>query len=101
MRGYKTGAFWGENSLTASVEYRIPLIYERNPAANLHVGYLAVLFADAGAAWLQSERIEWDRFRGSVGIGLHGVWQRWVLRAEYGINGKGWGFITGGTDVKF
>ncbi|HDQ44193.1 MAG TPA: hypothetical protein ENN17_01675 [bacterium] len=101
LRGYRTGSFWGENSLTASLEYRLPLHYERNPSANLHAGTLAVFFADAGAAWLQSDRSGWKRLHGAAGFGIHAVWQRWVLRAEYGVNRGGRGFLTAGTDVRF
>ena len=101
LRGYDTGAFWGEQMLIGCVEYRFPMLYVRNPAANIHMGYLGVLFVDAGLSRPQSRKFYWEDVRGSVGFGVHAIWNQWVLRAEYGTHGRGWGFITGGTDVKF
>lgn len=101
LRGYDTGSFWGENMLLGCVEYRFPMLYVRNPAANIHLGYLGVLFVDTGVVWQQHTRLRWEAVRGSVGFGVHAIWGQWVIRAEYGTHGRGWGFITGGTDVKF
>jgi len=101
LRGYKTDALAGENSLLISAEYRFPILYERNPLAGIHAGYTGVLFVDVGSAWFQHETFSPRMFRGSVGFGVHFIWDQWVLRAEYGNRGKGWGFINMGTGIKF
>lgn len=101
IRGYSKGSLTGENSLMASIEYRFPIFYERNPLAGIHIGYTGVVFMDTGMAWYQNEKPEWDGLHGSVGIGIHFILDHWVIRGEYGYHGKGWGFINTGTSVKF
>jgi len=101
LRGYRTGTLSGENCLWTSLEYRFPIIYERNPLAGIHAGYAGVLFFDAGTAWFNGERFSSLRIIASGGIGIHFILDRWVFRIEYGNHGKGWGFINIGTGVKF
>ncbi len=101
IRGYGKGALSGENSLMASLEYRFPIFYERNPLAGIHAGFVGVLFFDMGTAWFQNEKFDWNRLHGSAGIGVHFIFDHYVLRGEYGYRGEGWGFINTGTSVKF
>ena len=101
IRGYDEGALAGESTFLASLEYRFPILYERNPLAGIHVGYAGVLFVDVASAWFQYQSLKPDMFRGAVGFGIHVIWDHWVLRAEYGNRGMGWGFINFGTGVKF
>jgi outer membrane protein insertion porin family len=101
IRGYRTGFLIGENSYLTSIEYRFPILYERNPVAGINVGYAGVLFTDFGTAWFQDESFKLNKIRGAVGLGIHVIWDHWVLRAEYGTHGKGWGFINTGTSIKF
>lgn len=101
VRGYATGKQAGENIVYTSLEYRFPWLYERNPSAGLHFGINGVLFLDTGSVWWNSEPFNWNSVRGSAGFGVHLIWDQWVIRAEYGAHGRGWGFISTGTDVKF
>ena len=101
IRGYSTGSLSGENSFLTSIEYRFPIFYERNPLAGINVGYSGVLFIDAAATWYQHENVNTRMLHSSAGIGIHVIWDHWVLRAEYGNRGKGWGFINFGSGVKF
>ena len=101
LRGYRTDALAGENSLLVSAEYRFPILYERNPLAGIHAGYAGVLFIDLGSAWFQDESFSPRLLRASAGFGIHLIWDHFVLRAEYGHRGKGWGFINLGTGIKF
>ncbi len=101
IRGYNKGTLAGENSLMASLEYRFPIFYERNPLAGIHAGFVGVLFFDTGTAWFQNEKIDWNRLHSSAGIGVHFIFDHYVLRGEYGHYGEGWGFINTGTSVKF
>ncbi len=101
IRGYSTGCFSGENSFLMSLEYRFPIFYERNPLAGIHVGYVGVLFIDTGAAWFQRQKFRYSMLSSSFGLGFHIIWDHWVLRAEYGNHGKGWGFINLGSGIKF
>lgn len=101
IRGYSTGSLAGENGFFATLEYRFPIFYERNPLAGINVGYAGVLFVDTGAAWSHGQTLKTNMLRSSFGLGIHVIWDRWVLRAEYGNHGKGWGFVTAGTGVKF
>ena len=101
IRGYSTGCFSGENSFLMSLEYRFPIFYERNPLAGIHVGYVGVLFIDTGAAWFQHQKFRYSMLSSSFGLGFHVIWDHWILRAEYGNHGKGWGFIRLGSGVKF
>lgn len=101
VRGYYKGALAGENSLMASLEYRFPIFYERNPLAGIHAGFVGVIFLDTGTAWFQSEKFDWYRLHGSAGFGVHFIFDHYVLRGEYGYSGKGWGFLNTGTSVKF
>jgi outer membrane protein insertion porin family len=101
IRGYSKGSLAGENSLMASIEYRFPIFYERNPLAGIHIGYTGVLFLDTGMAWYQNEKPRWNKLHGSAGLGIHFILDHWVIRGEYGHQGKGWGFINTGTSVKF
>lgn len=101
IRGYPTGSLAGENSFLMSLEYRFPIVYERNPLAGIHVGYIGVLFIDAAATWFKHETIVQNAIRKSAGFGIHLIWDHWILRAEYGNHGKGWGFINIGSGIKF
>ena len=101
LRGYSTGFRAGDNEWLSTIEYRFPIVYERNPASGLHVGYAGVLFFDAGTAWYHDQSFDWHHVYGSAGVGVHAIWDRWVLRAEYGHRGQGWGFITSGIGAKF
>lgn len=101
VRGYSTGKHAGENILFSSLEYRFPWLYERNPSAGLHFGINGVFFVDAGTVWWNSEKFNLESMRGSAGLGVHLIWDQWVIRVEYGAHGRGWGFINTGTDVKF
>lgn len=101
IRGYRTGLLSGENYFLTSLEYRFHIFYERNPLAGINVGYAGVLFLDAGAAWFQNQIVKPHMLHGSLGFGIHVIWDRWVFRAEYGNHGKGWGFINMGTGIKF
>ena len=101
IRGFSAGDLSGENSLLVSAEYRIPIFYIRNPLAGVHVGYAAVLFSDIAAAWYQSENLSSDMVHGAYGVGIHIIWDHWVLRFEYGYRGAGWGFINVGSGIKF
>ena len=101
LRGYATGESAGENTVYSSLEFRFPWLYERNPSAGLHFGINGVLFVDAGTAWWNSEPFRFESVRGSAGFGVHFIWDQWVIRMEYGQHGRGWGFISTGTDVKF
>jgi outer membrane protein insertion porin family len=101
IRGYPTGSLAGENSLLMSLEYRFPILYERNPLAGIHVGYIGVLFIDAATTWFKHETILKDSIRKSAGFGIHLIWDHWIFRAEYGNHGKGWGFINIGSGIKF
>jgi outer membrane protein assembly factor BamA len=101
VRGYATGKYAGENIVYSSLEYRFPWLYERNPSAVLHFGINGVVFVDAGSVWWNSETFSLKSVHGSIGLGVHLIWDQWVFRAEYGAHGRGWGFISTGTDVKF
>jgi outer membrane protein assembly factor BamA len=101
LRGYRTGAMSGENIWTTGLEYRFPIVYERNLPAGIHAGYAGVLFADAGTAWYNRDKWTFKKMRGSVGFGVHAIWDQWILRAEYGYHGRGWGFINTATGIKF
>ncbi len=101
IRGYSTGSLAGENSILTSLEYRFPIFYERNPLAGINVGYAGVLFIDGAVTWFQHQPLKFNMLRGSVGLGIHVIWDHWVLRVEYGNHGEGWGFINLGTGIKF
>ena len=101
IRGFPIGALAGEHSVLAAVEYRFPLVYERNPLAGIHAGYAGVLFLDAGTAWFGTEPFLVKNLRLSAGFGVHAIWDHWVIRLEYGHNGEGWGFVRAGTGTKF
>jgi len=101
IRGYPTGFMAGENIFLASMEYRFPVLYERNPLSGIHAGWAGVLFIDMGTAWYSHENPGLDAVRLSVGFGVHLIWDRWVLHGEYGTHGEGWGFINAGTGIKF
>jgi outer membrane protein assembly factor BamA len=101
LRGYSTGALCGENSFLGSFEYRFPLVYEGNPLAGLHAGYSGFFFVDVAGAWFQEQPINMDLIRASAGVGVYFIWDHWVFRAEYGYNGRSWGFANVGTGVKF
>jgi len=101
VRGLKSGARAGDHIFHATVEYRIPMLYARHPLAGLHAGYAIVLFADAGTAWNHGVSMRHSDWVKSVGLGVHAIWDHYVLRAEYGYRGSGWGFLSAGTRVKF
>lgn len=101
VRGFATGEYAGENILFSSLEYRFPWLYERNPSAGLHFGINGVLFMDAGTIWWNRDSFSFKSVRGSAGLGVHLIWDQWVIRVEYGQQGRKWGFISTGTDVKF
>ena len=101
VRGYPTGYAAGEHALHAGLEYRFPVVYERNPLAGLHAGWAGVIFADAGTAWFSGGSPVTSDWLFSAGFGLHIIWDSFVLRAEYGTRWSGWGFVTTGTSVKF
>ncbi len=101
LRGYGTGDLAGENNFLVSMEYRFPILYERNPLAGINAGYAGVLFLDTGAAWFRGEALHPHMIRGSVGFGMHMIWDHFVVRLEYGYHGQGMGFVNAGTGVKF
>lgn len=101
IRGYSTGSLSGENLFLISAEYRFPIFYVRNPLAGIHVGYAGVLFFDSAATWYGDQSFGFDKFNSSAGIGIHLIWDNFVLRAEYGYRGKAFGFINIGSGVKF
>ncbi|MBN2031211.1 BamA/TamA family outer membrane protein [bacterium] len=101
IRGYSTGSLPGENSFLMSLEYRVPILYERNPLAGVHVGYAGVLFVDTATTWYQNQTMRNDMIRLSVGLGVHVIWDHWIFRAEYGNHGSGWGFVNLGSGIKF
>ena len=101
IRGYTSGELVGENSFMMSMEYRFPILYERNPLAGIHAGYAGVIFFDLATAWFQDRTLDPTMLRGCGGIGIHFIWDHFVIRAEYGNRGKGWGFINMKTGVKF
>lgn len=101
VRGYNRGFLAGDNRWVASMELRFPIIYVRELSKGVHAGYAWVAFADAGTAWYEDESFQWNRVYGSVGIGIHAIWDRWVLRADYGHHGESWGFIDTGLGAKF
>ncbi|MBN2414267.1 BamA/TamA family outer membrane protein [bacterium] len=101
VRGYPTGHSAGTNAFYAGLEYRFPVVYERTPLAGLHAGWAGVLFLDTGTAWFpETSPLDSDWLL-SAGLGVHIIWDSFVLRAEYGNRGSGRGFITTGTSVKF
>lgn len=101
VRGIPTGFFAGDLLAMMNVEYRFPIMYERNFEENLHVGYAGVIFFDIGTAWFAKDKWTANRVRSSVGIGIHALWDNYVIRGEYGTRGKGWGFINIGTSAHF
>ncbi len=101
IRGYTSGALTGENSFVVTMEYRFPILYERNPLAGIHAGYAGVIFFDVASAWYQNQSLKPSMFHGCAGIGVHFIWEHFVLRGEYGNTGRGWGFINIKTGVKF
>jgi outer membrane protein assembly factor BamA len=101
LRGYAEGALGGESSLLFSMEYRIPILYERNPMAGMHGGYACVLFFDSANTWFGHQAFSMRGFHSSAGLGLHAIWDDLVIRFEYGYRGKGLGFIVVGSGVKF
>jgi len=101
IRGYSTGSLSGEHGILMSLEYRFPILYVRNPLAGIHVGYAGVLFIDSGATWFQDQETSLDMIHIAAGLGIHLIWDHWVLRVEYGNHGTGWGFINAGTGIKF
>jgi outer membrane protein insertion porin family len=101
VRGIATGLLSGDRMAMANVEYRFPIMYERNFEDNLHLGYAGVLFADAGSAWTSGNAWKRSDFRCAAGLGVHAIWRDYVIRGEYGTAGKGWGFLNIGTSVHF
>ncbi|MBN2102846.1 BamA/TamA family outer membrane protein [bacterium] len=101
VRGIPTGLLAGDRFVMANVEYRFPIMYERNFKENVNLGYGGVLFFDLGSAWFSREPWTLDDCRSALGIGIHGIWDHYVVRGEYGTHGKGWGFINIGTSVHF
>lgn len=101
IRGFSTGDLSCENSALISIEYRIPVLYIRNPTAGLHAGYAVVLFSDMASTWYRIADWTPRDIRACLGIGVHAIWDHFVLRGEYGYRGKGLGFINVGTGVKF
>lgn len=100
IRGYSTGSLCGDNCFMASAEYRIPILYQRNPLAGLHAGWAIILFTDWAATWLRKDRFGLDKIKASAGLGVHFIWDQWVFRVEYGHRGEGWGFISFGTGTR-
>lgn len=98
LRSLRTGALSGDHLVHGSLEYRMPVVYARQPEAGLNAGWALVLFADVGSVWADGDRPDW---RHAAGLGVHAIWDSWVLRAEYGYHGQGWGFVSAGTGVKF
>jgi len=101
VRGTRTGAMAGDNIFLAGLEYRFPIVYERSPLAGLHAGWAGVLFVDTGTAWYHAQSPLKTALLFSAGCGIHLIWDNFVLRFEYGNRGKGWGFITAGSGIKF
>ena len=83
------------------MEYRIPILYERNPLAGMHGGYACVLFFDTANTWFGDETFTMTRFQSSAGLGFHAIWDDLVIRVEYGYRGKGFGFLNVGSGIKF
>ncbi len=101
MRGYPYGSMAGDNSVFLSLEYRFPLALAPRPLYGLNAGLAGVIFLDTGTAWFGGDKFTRSSFHSSAGLGLHLIWDGLVLRAEYGYHGRGWGFLSVGTSVKF
>jgi outer membrane protein assembly factor BamA len=101
LRGIENDSMPGENTFFSSLEYRVPVLFEKQKDTGFRFGYMAVFFMDLGAAWYQNQVFRRELLRGSFGFGFHGILDRLVLRLEWGTRGKGLGFITTGTGVKF
>ncbi|MBN1779966.1 BamA/TamA family outer membrane protein [bacterium] len=101
VRGIPTGTLAGNRLVMANMEYRFPIMYERHFEENLHVGYAGVLFLDIGSAWFSESGWDTRDLRCAVGVGVHALWDDYVIRGEYGTRGKGWGFIKIGTNAHF
>jgi outer membrane protein insertion porin family len=101
LRGLSNGSLSGDNAVFSSLEYRVPVLFEKHEDTGFRFGYMAVFFADMGAAWDQDQVFKREWLRGSFGFGFHGILDRLVLRLEWGTRGKGAGFISTGTGVKF
>ncbi|MCK5147790.1 BamA/TamA family outer membrane protein [bacterium] len=101
IRGLKTGDLAGDNAINATLEYRIPILYSRHPLEGFHAGYALVLFIDTGSAWNKGTNIANRRWETAGGMGIHAIWGQYVLRTEYGYHGRGWGFLSAGTSIKF
>lgn len=71
LRGYDFGSFHGTRSIVAGVEYRLPLNFSRaRPVEDLLLGVSAHVFADAGAAWDDEQKLSRDIFKGTYGLGI-------------------------------
>lgn len=100
IRGYHLGDLSGDSGSFISTEYRIPVAFEGNPLAGIHAGYSVVLFMDTGSAWPANQALSKTRWVRASGAGLHFLWDKWLLRLEYGRRHHG-GFINVATGVKF
>lgn len=101
VRGLPSGYMAGDRLVMGNIEYRFPIMYERHFEENLHVGYAGVIFFDLGSAWFSKDAWNIRDLRTSAGIGVHAIWDNYVIRGEYGTRGQGWGFINIGTSVHF
>ena len=101
IRGIKKGSLSGTNGWFASLEYRFPVLYVRNPEAGLHFGWAGFFFADAGSAWDERADFKNNDVEFSGGVGAHGILDRWIIHGEIGYSGKDGGFVSMGTSAKF
>jgi len=101
LRGFRTGSIYGDSGFLMSAELRKPLLYVRRPFSGMHIGFLGVLFIDTGTAWFTGRETQERTFHAAVGTGIHAVLDNIVLRAEYGYQGRGIGFVGLGTGVMF
>jgi outer membrane protein assembly factor BamA len=71
LRGREFGSFHGTRSMVVGAEYRVPVNFSRlEPVEDLLLGISTHLFADAGAAWEDGDRLAADMFHGTFGVGV-------------------------------
>ena len=68
LRGYGFKEFVGDNMLLFNMEYRLRLAQGNSLAA------AAIVFLDTGYTWYNGERLAFDRFYTSIGVGLSLDW---------------------------
>jgi outer membrane protein assembly factor BamA len=93
LRGWRPGSFSGDNLLAGSLELRVPL---SSPMGIGRAGF--TLFADAGTAWDDGQRLADSRVQAGAGGGVFILASIFQLNLEVGFR-EGWGtrvhFTTG------